>query len=193
MNLIERALGVALAVSLLAGIVWASNAPLTMHRSDAGRLRLAWSARPERIEKCRQATGEEVARLPQHMRQQVVCEGTTAEYRLQVRVDDALVVDRTVHGGGLRRDRRVYVFEELPLVARASTTIDVRLDRIDGSASGTDQAPPGANVRAGQASALLLESLPPHLAIARRLDVLPREVVLVTYDRERRELTIVSQ
>jgi hypothetical protein len=181
MNLIERALGVALAASLLAGIVWASNAPLTMHRSDAGRLRLAWSARPERIEKCRQATDEEVARLPQHMRQQVVCEGTTAEYRLQVRVDDALVVDRTVHGGGLRRDRRVYVFEELPLVARASTTIDVRLDRIDGSASGT-----------GQASTLLLESLPPHLAIARRLDVLPREVVLVTYDRERRELTIVS-
>lgn len=189
MILFDRALGAALVVGLLAGVVWASNAPLTMHRSDDGMIRLAWSARPERIEKCRQPTGDEIARLPQHMRQQVICEGATAEYRLQVRIDDALVVDRTVHGGGLRRDRRVYVFEELRLPAKEST-IGVRLDRIDPPASGGDTAPPTSNVRAGQAPSLLFESLPPHLAIARRLNVQPREVVLVTYDRQRRELTI---
>ena len=192
MTLLERALSVTLVASLLAGIVWASNAPLAVHRSDNGMLRLAWSARPERIEKCRQPAGEEVARLPQHMRQQVVCEGTTAEYRLQVRVDDALVVDRTVHGGGLRRDRRLYVFEELPLLAKASIMIDVRLDRIDEAATGTAAAPPAPHLRSGQTNPLLVETVPPHLSIARRMHVSPREVLLVTYDRERRELTIVS-
>jgi hypothetical protein len=113
----DRAAGLALAVVLMAGLVWASNAPMITNPSPRPRLRLAWSARPERIENCRQQSAEELARLPAHMRQAVACEGTTAEYRLQVRIEGALVADRVVHGGGLRRDRRLYVFEEVVLPA----------------------------------------------------------------------------
>ena len=131
----DRVAGIALAVAVMAGLVWASNAPMTTNRAPDARLRLAWSARPERIEKCRQQSEEELARLPAHMRQAVACEGTTAEYRLQVRIDGALVADRVVHGGGLRRDRRLYVFEEVVLPA-AEATVDVRFDRVDSSEPG---------------------------------------------------------
>ncbi len=131
----DRIAGIALAVAVMAGLVWASNAPMATNRDPEARLRLAWSARPERIEKCRQQSEEELARLPAHMRQPVACEGTTAEYRLQVRVDGALVADRVVHGGGLRRDRRLYVFEEVLLPA-AEATVDVRFDRVDSSEPG---------------------------------------------------------
>jgi hypothetical protein len=87
MTWIDRTAGAALAVASLAGVAWLSRAPVTAHRSDEAVLRLAWSALPERIEECRERTPEELAQLPQHMRQPVVCEGTTATYRLQVRFE----------------------------------------------------------------------------------------------------------
>ncbi len=131
----DRAAGLALVVVLMVGLVWASNAPMTTNPSPDPRLRLAWSARPERIEKCRQQSEEELARLPAHMRQPVACEGTTAEYRLQVRIEGALVADRVVRGGGLRRDRRLYVFEEIVLPA-GEAAVDVTFDRVEASEAG---------------------------------------------------------
>jgi hypothetical protein len=191
---LHRGLGVALAVALIAGIVRASNVPLTTHRSSHGVLRLAWSARPERIEKCRQRTDEELARLPQHMRQSTVCEGSTAEYRLRVSVDGADVIDRIVHGGGLRRDRGLYVFEELPLPALQAVTIAVRLDRTDAAdARAPDTPQPHPSAPEGQPlPPRSAESVPPHLSLERELRIPPRQVVLVTYDRQRQALTTVS-
>ena len=192
MTLVDRILGLGLAAALLAVIVWGSNAPLTAHRSGDGVLRVAWSARPERIETCRQRSDEELARLPQHMREPLVCEGTTAEYRLQVRVDGALVSDRVLRGGGLRRDRRLYVLEELPLPPGKTTTIAVRLDRMDAGDTRMRPAPqPQASGPGGRPIVPgLVESVPSHLSLERTLRVAPRQVVLVTYDRERQELTM---
>jgi hypothetical protein len=191
---LHRGLGVILAVALIAGIVRASNVALATHRSSDGVLRLAWSARPERIEKCRQRTDEELARLPQHMRQSTVCEGSTAEYRLRVSVDGAAVIDRIVHGGGLRRDRRLYVFEELPLPALRAVTIAVRLDRTDAADARTTESPlPHLSAPQGQPHLpRSVESVPAHLSLERELRVAPRQVLLVTYDRQRQELTTVS-
>lgn len=190
---LNRSVGAVLALGVLAGIVWASNAPVPVHRSDDGILRLAWSVRPERIEKCRQRTAEELAQLPQHMRQAMSCEGTTAEYQLQLRVDGVLVAERLVRGGGLRRDRRLYVFEELPLRASQDIAIQVRLDRVEPADAGADpaQLPLGRMDRA--TSSLVADSVPPHLLFEQRLRVWPREVVLVTYDRDRRELRLVRR
>jgi hypothetical protein len=173
-----RILGAIVAIGVVAGLVLASSASLPVHRSNDGLLRLAWSARPERIQKCRQRSDEELARLPQHMRQPLACEGTTAEYRLQVRVDGVLVAERIVRGGGLRRDRRLYVFEELPIPAAVETTIDVRLDRVESAADTREVATPR------------VDAVPPHLAFERRLRVAPRQVVLITYDREREALVL---
>lgn len=185
----DRVAGIALALAVMAGLVWASNAPLTTNSAPEARLRLAWSARPERVEECRQQSEEELARLPAHMRLPVVCEGAAVEYRLQVRIDGALVADRTVHGGGLRRDRRLYVFEEILLPA-GDATVDVRFDRIDSNEPGAAAGERGRE-RVGLTPAQRGE-VPPHLSLTRRFRFSSREVVLVTYDADRQELTAVQ-
>jgi hypothetical protein len=179
MTTIDRAAGAVVGLAGMAALVWAASAPITIHGSDQAILRLAWSARPERIENCRQQTEEELARVPAHMRQPVVCEGVSAEYRLTVQHDGTVVTDRHVRGGGLRQDRRIYIFDELPL-APGERTIEVRFDRMD---SGTQErndsrvsSQPGG------------DAVPPQLAFVQRLHVEPREVILVTYSPEQRAL-----
>lgn len=201
MTALARLPGVAVAAAAVIGIAWASTAPMAVHDSPGAVLRLAWSARPERIQTCRQQSDEELARLPSHMRQEVVCEGTTAQYRLQVRYGGRVVADEVVHGGGLRRDRRLYVFHELPVVA-GDAVLDVRFDRL-----GPDPAPPADPGRSGAAPVAPAvtadmpgshndgskrrqggDTVPPHLALRQHVTVSPHRVVLVTYDPERRAL-----
>jgi hypothetical protein len=174
MTLLYRAAGIALGALGMAALAWASHAPMPAHASNDALLRLAWSARPERVEECRQRGEEELAALPPHMRQPLACEGSTAEYRLQVLIDDAIVADRVVHGGGLRRDRRLYVFEELP-VAAGETAIEVRFDRIGGTST----------TRQG-------DHVPPHLALQRRVRLSSRQVLLVTYAQDQQALVAVQ-
>jgi hypothetical protein len=198
MTIVDRAAGAALGLAATAAIVWGANAPITVHGSDQAILRLAWSARPERIESCRQLSEEELARLPAHMRQPVVCEGASAQYRLTVRHEGRVVADEIVHGGGLRQDRRLYVFHELPLDP-GKGSIEVRFDRIDSDAERVtppekrhdepgetenkhDGQGQGANRQAGG------ETVPPHMVFAQRLHVQPREVILITYSPEHRAL-----
>jgi hypothetical protein len=189
----ERTAGIGLIAAVMGGLVWASNAPMTTNRSPDAMLRLAWSARPERIEKCRQLSEEELARLPAHMRQPVACEGTTAEYRLQVRHEGALVAERVLHGGGLRRDRRLYVFEEIMLPA-GEATVDVRFDRVDSGEAGAtaDRGDRERSERRETLTPAQRGEVPPHLSLARRLSFSSRQVILVTYDSDRQELTAVE-
>jgi hypothetical protein len=179
MSWLDRAAGASLAAALLAALAWASQAPMTASRSDGAVLRLAWSALPERIEECRERTPQELSQLPQHMRQPVVCEGTTATYRLQVRLDAATVVDRIVQGGGLRHDRRLYVLDEVP-VRPGEVEVDVRFDRIEKDRA-VEAPSSGPAARRG-------EHVPSTLRLERRLQFSPREVILVTYSPEERAL-----
>lgn len=178
-----RASGAILVIAATTAMVWASSAALTVHGSNRGVLRLAWSARPERIEVCREQSAEELARLPQHMRQPVVCEGRSARYRLTVRHEGRLVIDRMIHGGGVRQDRRLYVFEEVPLDP-GPASIDIRLDRIDEASTGP--APRGNQPP-------LAETVPPTLRFAQQVAVRPRQVLLITYAAERGALTVVEE
>jgi hypothetical protein len=172
MNAVARAAGVAVAALASAAMLWGSTAALKVHDAEHGVVRLAWSVRPERIENCRARTADELARLPQHMRQATVCEGETAQYQLTVRRDGEVVVRQRVRGGGWRRDRRLYVFHEIP-VRPGDSAIDVQFDRVGSG---------GANP-AGAAAAP--DVTPPHLAFSERLSVTAREVVLITYSPER--------
>jgi hypothetical protein len=190
MRFIDRTLGAVFAIALMAVMVWASNAPLTAHRSADAVLRLAWSARPERVEKCRQRSADEQAGLPPHMRQPMECEGRTAEYRLQVRLEGALAVDRVVHGGGLRRDRRLYVFEEVA-IPPGEANIDIRFDRITPNQAGPATDSNQSAAATPSPTATPSEAVPPHLSFARRLRFSPREVTLITYSPERRALDTV--
>ena len=180
---LDRTIGAACALAATAAIVLASNAPMTIHGSNQGVLRLAWSARPERVEVCREQSAEELAKLPAHMRQPLVCEGTSARYRLTVLHEGRLIAERVLHGGGVRQDRRLYVFHELPLDP-GQTSIEVKVDRIDD---------PGANVNPRPKQPFAVETVPPNLSFARRVTIGPREVLLITYSPERRTLIAIDQ
>ena len=173
-----------------------SRAPQRMHGTEQGALRLSWSARPERIEVCREIPDAELRNLPEHMRQPVICEGRSADYRLTVLADGDTLADDRVHGGGARRDRPLYLYREFP-VAPGSREITVRLERLapavptvapDSALGGSTpaQAVPPARGQTGHR----LESLPPSLAFSRRLTIRPRAVVLITYDQERQEFVL---
>lgn len=194
MTFLDRALAAGFGFAATAGIVWASTVSIPVHRSEHALLRLAWSARPERIESCRQQSAEELAKLPVHMRQPVVCEGVPAEYRLTVRSGGKLVTDRLVRGGGLRQDRRLYVFEEVRLDPEEAA-IQVRFDRLGSNppveALTEDHSrtlAPGSEARLQPRG----ETVPPHLVFEQRLRVRPREVILITYSPERRALVAVQ-
>ena len=178
MSLANRVRAVVCGAAVVAVVTVAADTPLTIHGSDQALLRLAWSARPERIEQCRQQTAEELAKLPAHMRQPVVCEGTAARYRLTVVIDGAPVTERVLRAGGLRHDRRLYVVEEIAL-RPGVTDLEVRFDRDDD----------GASARAGAVSASpLADVVPAQLSLREQVRVAPREVVLITYAPERRAL-----
>lgn len=183
MRMVRRAAAAVVTMAFVATMVWASQAPLTLDGGDAGVLRLAWSARPERIETCRPQAQEELARLPVHMRQPVVCEGTSAQYRLTVRAGDEILAEQIVRGGGLRRDRRLYVFREFRLAA-GEAPIEVRFERVEPpppAAASRDAAAGATSPPPGIVSAAVWETVPPKLVFAGPIEVRTGEVVLITY------------
>ena len=187
MTRLHRAIGLAVAAAATIGIAWASNIQLTPHGRGEATLRLAWSARPERVEECRQQSEEELAKLPVHMRQPLVCEGVSSRYDLQVLRDGVVIVRQEVQGGGLRHDRPLYVFHELPQPA-GDAAITVRFARID---TGTTTA--AAAINSPYREARLASDVPRSLLLDARLNFRPGRVVLVTYDPGRRELVAVEE
>lgn len=115
MNAIRTALAVALAVACAVGIAWLSRVPTAHAEADEALLRLSWRVLGVRAEECRRRTEEELADLAPHMRTPEVCTGGIVDYELRVEVDDRPVVRDTLHPGGARRDRPLYVFRDLPI------------------------------------------------------------------------------
>ncbi len=189
----------ALALLAAASAVW-----LPFHRSAAARLRLSWSARPERIELCHTLSPEELAQREEHMRQRVECEGKFATYALRVEVDDGVVGEAVVHGAGLRHDRPLYLLREFavsPGMHRVRVTL-TRRERTDNDAAAfapavSQEADTG--LYAGRAQREAAErarragaAIPPHLALDTSLALAPRGVVLITLNAERRALELRS-
>lgn len=213
MTPIDRGVGLVVAVAASAGIVWASNAPLAQHADSSALLRLSWRARAERIENCRPQSEEALEKLPAHMRQALICDGITASYHLEVRRAGVVVADQIVRGGGLRHDRPLYVFREIPMPA-GDASIAVRFSRVDDQTTGNGnrqdlRVPSDAGASAARATDAmnaesrrredenrrrqLAETVPAALSLEGQFHFAPREVVLVTYDPERRELRSVRK
>ena len=215
MSVVDRAAGAAAALAATLGIAWISSVRTAPHASDGAVLRLAWTARPERVEDCRQQSNEALEKLPAHMRLAVVCEGTTASYRLEVRREGQLLADQIVRGGGLHHDRPLYVFREIALPA-GDAGISVRFTRIESTSSGSGgRGAAGAPaIGAGseepgiETSAIdpdrrrrereerlwqRGEAVPATLLLEDRFHFESRRVVLVTYDAERRQLLAVEE
>lgn len=177
MTLAARIPGLVVVVVALLGLRWMSDVPVSTSAGDEAVLRVAFRLRPERVEVCRDRTPDELAGVPMHMRQLQLCVGQSATYRLEVRRDDAVLVDEVVHGGGLRRDRPIYVSREW-LVPPGVADVEVRLSREEPQAREDtlhrEQATRGVEP----------------LAFEEHLVFAPRKVVLVTYDEERRVLDV---
>lgn len=130
------------AVVLLAVVVL-GQVPLGSGSGQA-KLRLALRTVQSKAEICVDRTEEELAALPQHMRQARICEETAPPYRLQVTVGESEVVDEIFEPGGLRGDRPLIVDRliELPpsptrLTVRFSPVVDFRLEDALAAASVT--------------------------------------------------------
>lgn len=208
-----RVLGLVVALAATVAITQASVLRMRLDPSDAAVLRLAWMARPDRVEDCRSQTEEELSKLPAHMRQAVVCEGTTASYRLEVRYQGDVIAEQVVRGGGLRHDRPLYVSRDIQLPP-GDAVITVRFVRVDPQTSTAsrkeDSKHSGAEPLDSRAQSDVMdpdrrrregeerrhsreETVPPLLSLERQLHLASRQVILVTYDSERREFVTLEE
>jgi hypothetical protein len=185
----------ALAMFLLAR---SSAAPLPFHRSDAARIRLSWTARPQRIEVCRTLSAEEIQARPEHMRQRVECDGRFASYTLKVEVDDRTIGESVIRGSGLRHDRPIFLLRDYPVPSGVSR-MRITFTRREQIAARNEESPsetvPGADtgLYAGRAAREAEErgrrdraAIPPRLELDTTITLAPREVALVTFDTERK-------
>ena len=187
--------GTALGLVLLALV---SAAPLPFNTSEAARLRLSWTARPQRIEVCRTLSAEELATRPEHMRQRVECNGRFASYTLRVEMDDRAIGESIIRGGGLRHDRPIFLLREyeVPPGAHRMRISFTRRERIENR---EEESAPGAvpdadtGLYAGRAAREVAErgrrdraAIPPRLELDTTVTLAPREVALITFDPERK-------
>ncbi|MBI2795816.1 MAG: hypothetical protein HYX65_03820 [Gemmatimonadetes bacterium] len=180
----------------------ASAAPVPWHAGDVARLRLSWSARPERIEVCRTRSAEEIAKMPEHMRQRTECEGRFASYALRVTVDGQVAGEAEVRGAGLRHDRPIYLLREFPMPAgahrvRVSFTRRETTDDDAAAFAPVAAAEADTGLYAGRADREAAEharraraAVPPRLGLDTTLTFAPRGVALVTFDAVARRLEV---
>lgn len=201
----RRIIGVVVAVAVTAGLVALSRGGYATGRGNEALLRLSWSGRPERIERCRRLTDEELAQRPAHMRQRLECEGSSAHYLVLVGTDGQSASLDTVTGGGLRGDRPIHFLGEYRLQP-GTHAISVEVVRADTVAADAEEAEDRDETDEGEDVELdrgvrereerrrqREEALPARLALDTTLMLEPGEVVLITYDRGARRLVAVGR
>ncbi len=182
---ITRATGLIIGAAALALVALLSNWRYSAATDDQAVLRLAFSARPERLEHCREVSAAELAARPVHMRQRIECEGRAASYRLRVQLDSQSIADQVLRGGGMRHDRPLSLLVE-HLVPPGMHHLDVRLERVEG-ADTTTVALTDSTRRARQ------PPLPASLSLTASPTFMARRVILLTYDIEQRRLVLRTQ
>ncbi|HUG28769.1 MAG TPA: hypothetical protein VMK53_10805 [Gemmatimonadales bacterium] len=171
-----------LGLAVMVGVAAASHAPWRAHPEPTGVLRLNLSARPERLERCRTLSEEELASRPAHMRQPVICDGESATYRLVVTRDGAPLVDAELSGGGARRDRPIHLLREYPIPV-GTVHLSVTLDRVE--------AADAVVVDSGTANRIT-DALPRALRLDTTVTVASHRVVMVTYEPRQRHLVALT-
>ena len=192
-------------VAGVALLAYLSAAPVPYHANESARLRLSWSARPERIEVCRTLTDEELARLAEHMRQRVSCDGVFATYALRIGVDGRMIGESVVRGAGLRNDRPLYVLRDYvvpPGTHRFQVTL-TRREKTDNDAAAFAAAvvpDVDTGLYAGRAQREATEhsrraraAIPASLTLDTVFSLTPQRVALVTFNAERRTLELHAE
>lgn len=202
---VARLVVAGVATALVLGlIVRASAAPLSLRDGATARVRLSWSARPERIEVCRRLSAAELAQVAEHMRQRVECEGRFATYALRVESDGRVLGETTVHGAGLRHDRPLYLLREYDVApgrhhVRVSFTRREKPNAATDTFANTTPIEVDDDIFAGRAqreavehARLVRAAIPAHLELDTTIVFAPRQVVIVTFAAERRALVLLT-
>lgn len=127
--ILRRAVAVLLAVALTGGVAWLSRVPTGFGGGADAVIRLSWRVEGVPVEACRTRTEEELAALPIHMRSPRECTRALAPFALEVTLDGRTVVRDTVFPKGVRGDRPVYVYRELP-VPPGRVALSVRFEAV---------------------------------------------------------------
>lgn len=181
-----------LAAGVMVLMAGASRAPWTADPGTRGWLRVSLSARPDRVERCRALSDEELAARPAHMRQAVVCEGVTARYLLTVHLDGSEILAEAVTGGGARSDRPMHLLREFPLEA-GSRHLSVRFalaDSLPADPIADSSAAPGRET--AERDRRRNEAVPALLLLDTTITIEAHRVVLLTYDPQLRRLIALS-
>ena len=197
------ATGVGSAVLLFVMTV-ASATPIARRRGEPSRLRLSWSARPERIEVCRTLSSEELEKLEEHMRQRVQCEGRFATYVLRVESDGRVLSRSVVRGAGFRHDRPLFLLRELDLSPgvhrlRIDFTRRERPDRSAAERPALTTQRVDTGLFAGRVEREVTErarraaaAIPPRLRLDTVITVLENRVLVVSLDPDRRAFRLLD-
>lgn len=176
-----KVLGITIALGATAVLGLLSGVPYRAESGDHAIIRLAWQARGERAHRCRPPTDDELAKLPQHMRPQEICERGITDYRLRVRLDGQPVVDELVRAGGAQSDRPLFVFHDLS-VSAGEHRMDIRFERAEQENEEERDADDAGDAR----------ETPRRLTLDETVTLAPGVIVLVTYDYERRRLALLA-
>lgn len=186
---VRLAFAAAVVVASSAALAALSSTPYTVEPGDGAIVRLAWRARGERVRECHRRSAEELARLPQHMRQEEICERRILPYRLRVDLDGARVVDELVRAGGAREDRPLFVFHDLSVMP-GTHHLQITFTR-EGTAQEEREERDEEAVDATEAGRRARET-PERLGLDAPVVLAPRQIVLVTYDDEGRRLFLAA-
>jgi hypothetical protein len=156
------------AVGLIALTAALTRVPVPLHDDENAAVRLSWRMDRALVRECRRPTEDELARMPAHMAREEICEERMIPYHLSFAVDGRTEWEGEVPPRGMRRDRAPSVFSELPLGA-GPHRIQVRFAPLGREEVGQDL---------------------PVLPLDTTLVLGPREVALVTYDRDRGQLRL---
>ena len=199
-------IGLAVVITALGlyALSWLSAAAVRQRRAESSRLRLSWSARPERIEVCRTLSAEELAQREEHMRQRVECDGRFATYLLRVEADGRTAYQDIARGAGLRHDRPLYLLHEIDLAPgshhlRVSFTRREKTDNdaaafaaIGSSAGDTGLFAGRAQREAAEHARRARAAIPPRLELDTTVTFLADHVLVVSLDADRQQLQLLG-
>jgi hypothetical protein len=192
------------AVALIA-VARLSGLPVATAEAGSSRLRLSWTARPERIETCRQLSQKELEEREEHMRMRVECEGRFATYDLRVFVDEELVHRSVVHGAGLRNDRPIFLLRDIDVTpgSRRVSVSFTRREKTDGGSAAIGREhleDSDSGIFRGRAEREREErvrrtraAIPSELAFDSAVLFHPGDVFVVTFDSEHGRLLVLNE
>jgi hypothetical protein len=126
---LRLASGVVLLVALVAATHRTASDP-----TEGAVLAIAVRTMAGTLEECRPLSDEEMAALPMHMRREQACWTRAVPYRLVLRVNGEILLDRVYRAAGIHGDRPITVDERIRL-ASGTHVLDLRFvsteDRVD--------------------------------------------------------------